>query len=304
MYNENIYVIQSLKLNLFFARIMKEHSFFISMGFVSKNSEDAKTANDFKIKFERLLNNYVKLSDGLISRDVLESKELCTEFTLDCEKQSEKLTGIRLNQDITIAEKNLKHDTLKIIDSKLIENVKKLNKHTITLIDDLTKFKEDLLKEILDGNILSFNYPLLFTHMIREGKLYQSYLYDIENGIDLDNEDIKKIELFWDLQLMEHALFIKGLLDPNSEMESLIDIADSFADNFKKLLEETKKSTDMTMKDITSDTLDEAIKLSEFKKVGTQGLLSGNIQTIAVPLLVDHILRENLRYIRILKSNK
>lgn len=45
---------------------------------------------------------------------------------------------------------------------------------------------------------------------------------------------MKDIECFWNRIMMEHALFIRGLLDP-SEAE-LIDSADEFAKDYSELL--------------------------------------------------------------------
>lgn len=39
MPNQKIYIVQSLELHLFFARIMKEHSLFLKAGFTPANAE-------------------------------------------------------------------------------------------------------------------------------------------------------------------------------------------------------------------------------------------------------------------------
>lgn len=51
-------------------------------------------------------------------------------------------------------------------------------------------------------------------------------------------QDMKEAELFWNQIMMEHALFIRGLLDP-TECE-LMETADHFAGDYCCLLEEAK----------------------------------------------------------------
>ena len=51
-------------------------------------------------------------------------------------------------------------------------------------------------------------------------------------------KNLKKTVAFWKRIMMEHALFIRGLLDPSEE--ELIETADQFAMEFKELLEKAK----------------------------------------------------------------
>lgn len=83
MENRKKYVILSLELHLFFARIMKEHSLFLEAGFTPKDISFAQKAERYKNGFERLLMSAVRLSNGVISQEVLCSGEILTEFT-DC----------------------------------------------------------------------------------------------------------------------------------------------------------------------------------------------------------------------------
>ena len=80
MISSKKYVILSLELHLFFARIMKEHSLFLEAGFTPKNSKLAKEANGYKEQFEKILLDAVKLSGGRIRESVIESGEIFTEY--------------------------------------------------------------------------------------------------------------------------------------------------------------------------------------------------------------------------------
>ena len=96
--------------------------------------------------------------------------------------------------------------------------------------------------------------------------------------------------------MMEHALFIIGLLDPSEE--ELIHSADSFAKEYCQLLESCKGAHKQMM---SSSSLDETVKFRDFKIAGTQGIQQCKIRSIILPLLADHVLREANHYIRLLK---
>lgn len=102
--------------------------------------------------------------------------------------------------------------------------------------------------------------------------------------------------------MMEHALFIRGLLDPSEE--ALIDISDEFADEFKDLIELAQTMTAATVNSITDETLNQTIQLKNFKQAGTDGIARCKIRSIILPLLADHVLREANHYIRLLKTYK
>ena len=143
-------------------------------------------------------------------------------------------------------------------------------------------------------------YSLLIEHIIREAKLYRYYVAMLQNGQDITCEDKKEVELFWNQIMMEHALFIRGLLDPTEE--DLIDTSNEFAEEYKKLLEEARQMTDETIKSVTDKTILETTKYRDFKEAGTKGISECNIRSIILPLLADHVLREANHYLRLLKE--
>ena len=302
MISREKYITLSLELHLFFGRIMKEHSLFLEGGFTPKNTKLSKEAEHYKVSFEKLLLDAVKLSNGRIRESVLDSGEIFTEYTLEAEKKTEYYTGISINSKITLMEKDLECKSTKNINSKVVDNVKKLNCRAMKLLDGLIEFKVRVLNGMLCCELFTVNYPLLIEHIIREAKLYRSYIKDLEINKDIDKENIKKIELFWDRIMMEHSLFIRGLLDP-SENE-LISTSNDFANEFSELIQKADNATEMTMAGITSDTLMETIKLRDFKKAGTEGIVDCKIKSIILPLLADHVLREANHYIRLLNDCK
>ncbi|CUO94696.1 DUF2935 domain-containing protein [Clostridium baratii] len=300
MISSKKYVILSLELHLFFARIMKEHSLFLEAGFTPKNSKLAKEANDYKEQFEKILLDTVKLSGGRVRESVIESGEIFTEYTLSTERKTQFYTGIDINTRITEMEKKLDCINDKDIDSRTTRSVRELNNRAMKSLNGLIDLKRRVLDGMLCCKLFTVNYPLLIEHIIREAKLYRSYISNLEMNEDINDEDIRNTELFWDQIMMEHALFIRGLLDPSEE--KLIDTSNDLANEFKDLIKKAKNMTDMTMNDITRDTLLQTVKIRDFKKAGTDGIINCKIKSIILPLLADHVLREANHYIRILNN--
>lgn len=302
MLSQEKYVVLSLELHLFFARIMKEHALFLEAGFTPKNADFAKTADGFKSGFETLLLNVVALSDGLIRPGVLSSGEIITDFTLGAEQKTQNFTGIAINQNITIQESRLHSGNNAPVSAELVETVRRLNREIKNHLDGLIIFKQNVLNLVLSCNIFTVNYPLLIDHILREARMYRDLLEKLEQGEDIDSKDTRQTELFWDQIMMEHALFIRGLLDPTED--SLIQTANGFAYDYSRLIETAKQANDATMAGITNVTLRKTVQYRDFKQSGTQGIAECKIRSIILPLLGDHVLREANHYIRLLKMDE
>lgn len=299
MLTQQQYVILSLELHLFFGRIMKEHSLFLEAGFTPANSNFTKVADQFKTQFETVLYNAVVLGNGIISPNVVSSGELVTEYTLGTEQKTQNFTGIVINQDITRMEADLFGMENPQITSEMVQQVRQLNAQTMPLLEGLIDFKTRVLNDVLSCNMFTVNYPLLIDHILREANMYRSQLTALESGEGLDT-NVKETELFWDQIMMEHALFIRGLLDPTEG--DLINTSNNFAQEYATLLEQARSATDMTIEQITGETLQETLKYQDFKEAGTSGISECKIRSIILPLLGDHVLREANHFIRILKQ--
>ncbi|HBH3693130.1 TPA: DUF2935 domain-containing protein [Clostridioides difficile] len=302
MIDNQKHVILSLELHLFFSRIMKEHALFLEAGFTNKNYNLAMEADHYKKQFEDLLSYTVSASNGIIRPDILYSEELVTTLTSVAEQKTEEFTGIEINKNITTRELNLQSGVNPQVGQDLVNYVAQLNSDAIRLLDGLINFKERVLDGVLSCTIFTSNYPLLLEHIIHEANLYRSYVVDLENKIDIESKNAKEIELFWDHIMMEHALFMRGLLDP-SEGE-LINTSNDFAIKFNELIEKTNEMTDSNIKNITEETLNETVEFKDFKEAGASGIEQCKIKSIILPLLADHVLREANHYIRILESYK
>ena len=98
--------------------------------------------------------------------------------------------------------------------------------------------------------------------------------------------------------MMEHALFIRGLLDPTEE--ALICTAGEFACDYKCLLEASSAAHAKTMP--KENALELTQKFRDFKRAGVEGIEDCKIRSLILPLLADHVLREANHYIRLLET--
>lgn len=292
------YVTLSLETHLFFGRIMKEHSLFLLASFPAKETDFIARADRFRKEFEESLKKTVKLADGIVGKSVLASGEIVTEFTQKAECKTESLTGIAIDTKITEAEKRLSSGCPVRVSRELFQEVRMLNRQMLNQLNGLIAFKEEILKKVIACTLYTANYPLLIQHILREAKLYRQILMQLEDKGRVMSPDLVHLEIFWNQIMMEHAQFIRGLLDP-TECE-LIQTADGFAKDYFRLLEEAKAKDSRAMNALTKKTLQTTKKYQQFKTAGTEGITCCQIRSVILPLLADHVLREANHYLRIL----
>lgn len=295
------YVSTSIETHLFFARIMKEHAFFLEAGFPCKDRRWIQRAAFFRMQFEALLRQVVRISNGMVDDRVLRSKELVTTFTRPAEERTQDLTGIPIDSRITVMEQELRAGCVRKPSKEMIAMIHRLNDRAIWLLNGLIEFKETILREVKVANLFTTNYPLLIEHILRETKLYRSTLLELKQKRRISPENLRGKEQFWNQIMMEHAFFIRGLLDPTEA--DLIEKANDFAMDYKELLKLAKEQDCKANQELTEKSLKETIKYREFKTAGTEGILRCKIASIILPLLADHVLREANHYIRILECD-
>lgn len=96
--------------------------------------------------------------------------------------------------------------------------------------------------------------------------------------------------------MMEHAQFIRGLLDPSEE--ELILTANKYANDYKSILNSYNNNPTI----LSNTSLNETINFRDFKVAGEEGILTCKIKSVIIPLLADHVVREANHFIRILRS--
>lgn len=298
MDNARDYIVDSLEQHLFFARIMKEHAFFLKVGFLPPNADMARQGLQLMRSFEGLLSRAIALSDRVVRRCVLDSGELITEFTDGAERKTQSLTGTFINRGLTARTARLirrgGNSDIRVSPA-FIRQVQMLNRDGLRLVNRLIAFKERLLRGVGSCDVFTVNYPLLIEHILREARHYREHLRRLEGMSDYNCRELLDSELFWNQIMMEHALFIRGLLDPKEA--ALINQADDFAEEFGCLLEASAAANDKVISH--GNTLSLTKRFRDFKQASVEGIKGCKIRSIILPLLADHVLREANHYIRL-----
>ncbi|WP_291569363.1 DUF2935 domain-containing protein [Clostridium sp. UBA4548] len=306
MLSKEKFIKQSLELNLFFLRIMKEHLVFVGASLTPKSHNYLNHANMLKLQLDDLLRKTIKLSKGVVEPKTGNTGEIVTNYTLEAEKFTEFYTGIDINTNTTEMELALEDYSGCKSMHKLSEEVFYLNQQIIPVVNETAKLKNTIKTNVLRCKMFTGSYPLLLDHILREAMFYLRMLGRLQEGIETDiNREIIAQEAFWNRIMGEHAKFIRGFLDPTEE--ELFDTANKFGKQFDKLTKEALSMHDNAMSlsqlsNITEDSREATKKIRDFKMQGTEGILNCQIKSIILPLLGDHVLREANHYLRLLNN--
>lgn len=296
MTERETYTRSSIELHLFFLRIMKEHALFLSYSFTSANKEFSNSSLRFKQQFEHLLSHALRIGNHTIRPEILNSCELVTGCTLTAEQQTEKLTGIPINKNITHIEETLSPTSSPKITLELSHNVQQMNQQVLLLLNGFIRFQESILGYVKSCTLFTVLYPSLLRHMLRESFLYRDTLlaFDAQSCTETAQQHHTSDQEFWNQIMMEHALTLRGLLDP-SENSKIVQ-SNCFAEIYADLLDFSEDSK--------YSSLAETENFRDFNQNVTIGSTERELESIMLPLFTDHLLRETHHYLRLLRECK
>lgn len=294
------YIKQSLRLNLCFLRIMKEHALFLAASLPSKNKELIEEAK----LYNKLFNDHLKRTLEIASGVTKISDDAITKYTLDAEDITSFLTGFEIDTELTKNELLLKKPVTNRIEDSLSNNISTINTRSIVLTRNLIKFKTKILNNVVMCKLYTSNYPSLIEHIRMEAIMYLELLKELENKVETSIEYKEQLfqEVFWNHIMEEHAQFIEGYLDPKEE--NLKAIASEFAKKYEELNKILYKRIKTENMSIIKDSQQLTTKIKDFKTKGIEGILACQIKSIIIPLLADHLLRETNFYLFLIKMYK
>lgn len=304
MLSNEEFVRQSLELDLFFMRTMKEHSLFLEAAFTPKNPNLSRQAEHFKNEFSKLLFEAISLSQGIIYPD-LENSSAVTNYTLSAEMKTQYYSGISIDLNLTKLEMGFGQNTARPITQLHMEKVFALNQRVLPVISSLIEYKKMLLRDFTECKIFMQTYPLLIDHITREAVLFFNSLRMLQSLTPINEpKDMVDQEIFWNEIMGEHSQFIRGLLDPSEN--DLLNTANNFAAVFSNLEKESKaaKGNPDLIQKVTDESIAATVNIKDFKTQATVGLLECKIKSIILPLLGDHVLREANHYLHLLRMYK
>lgn len=304
--SNNVFVVQSLINHLFFLRTIREFCLNIELSFYQNNNDIIEIASNLRKRYEDLEEEVVSLANGRIPNQLLNSGSFVTNYTLNTELLTEKLFGVIINTDLTVLEKELKgYDNLEnvSINDEVVERVNKLNQDGIELSRNFIDFCKYLRDQMLNNNIFSYMYPLIYNYMIEEAGLYVSDLERLQSKTSADPTFIINYQYYFSNSMMQIAQFIIGLSDPNQT--SIIINADNYRkayNNLMKRYEEAKLSPEALI--VLNE---EGINLTEnfraFIIKIIEGILNNNLYFIINPVFFDNLLTEANYFLYLLKGS-
>ncbi len=291
------FVEQSLRINLVFLRISKEHSLFLESSFTQRNTNLTETAGYFRRQFNWLLQQAVGVADGVLPRDVLESGQIITVNTLNAELLTQKYIGTVIDTALTKQEEMLQPGPHASIHGMLEPRINELNRRAITAATALAEFVRGLIADVKTCRLFMNVYPLLMDHILRETTLLIGMLVMLQNRQDPLDQNLSAQEAFWNRVLGDHAAFTRGMLDPTEEV--LISTSNQFSLEFYKLADAAAQasSAPAVAGAVTGQSLQAAKDIRDFDLAGTRGLLQCRILSMLIPLMADHDAREANYYI-------
>ncbi len=297
----NTYIEDSLELNLFYLRIMKEHALFMQLAFTPKNKDLGVRAESIRLRMNDLMFQTIQVSRGYLSEAVMSSGELFTRYTEEAERQTQNLTGVPMDMQLTLEEYNLAGAAAAA--PSIQQTVDGINYSAASLTGELLQLKQRVHSDVMACMIFTSIYPLQIDHLIREAENYLRMLDRLSaRQLQMGPQELADEQALMDRLMGEHALFIDGLLDPAET--ALKTKARAFYPEFHRLSQQAMaaKRAPQTLPVLTHRTIPAVQNIVNFKSQGADGILSCKIRSIIQPLLADHVLREANYYLRILKE--
>ena len=304
MLSNEDFVYQSLIVNLFYLRTIREFCICIQLSFLIKNDEYIKIAQDLGIKAEEIGEQYLSFADGNISQDALDGDFIVTPYTLACEEMTERLFEVDLATHITEKELEIVPGYPENISEEAVSKLNEVNKKTLSLIQNFITFVTEIYNLEIENKIFSFLYPHLLKYMIEAAEGYQIALRRL---VDFQNSDptyVANFEYNYVITLMDTAMYIRGLVNPTS-----IDIfikAQSFVIQFTHLSEEYKSAglTPENQLILSSRTLELVERYSDFLANVIERVLTGEVYFIIEPIFLDNMYTEANYFKYVLKRFK
>ena len=97
MLNEKEFYIESLRDHLYYLRTIRNFCITMELSFYKNNLKYIEMCEDFANKCDELGREAISYTGGLVSREALDNNIYVSEFSLPCERLTEKLFGIDIN---------------------------------------------------------------------------------------------------------------------------------------------------------------------------------------------------------------
>ncbi len=289
MLTEKNYYIESLRNHLYYLRTIREFCITIELSFYKNNEEYIRIAQDFANKADELGKEAISYTGGLVSKNALEGGIYVTEFSLPCEKLTEKLFDIEIVPTFTEQELALKAGINENINASVIEKIKILNKKALTFAINFSKFCEEIKNKMSLNNLFSFSYIDFFSYIFDE---INTYILDLERIIRMEGySPIYAVgyEYNFAITLQKTARFIRDWVDVKHS--DVFDIATYYVNSFGEIIDEYLKASISpdVQNELSNQTIELLTDYQDFLKSVLTRLIAGQLYFITPPVSLDNI---------------
>lgn len=289
MLNERDFFVQSLRDHLYYLRTIREFCITIELSFYKNNNEYINIAGDFANKCDELGREAISYTGGFVSKEALDSGIYVTEFSLPCEKLTEKLFGIDINTAFTQKELEFQAGINENINKEIIENIKKLNNKALVFANNFSKFCEEIRDKLDTNNLFSFLYSDFFSYIFDEINMY---ILDLERIIRMEGySPIYAVgyEYNFAVTLQKTSRFIRDWVDVKSI--DVFDMASFYVNSFGEIIDKYLKAS--ISPDVQEELANQTNNLlgdyQDFIKGILRRLIAGDIYFITPPVSIDNI---------------
>lgn len=306
MLSDNKFVVQSLINHLFYLRTLRNFCLNIQLSFYKNNEDIIEIARAIGKRYEELNSEALSLANGLIPAQILNNNYFITNYTLNTELLTEKLFNININTDLTIEQTNLTgfnniNDVT--ITNDLLNKINSLNNNAIELTKNFIEFCKYLRQNMMENNIFSYSYPLIYSFIIKEAGLYVSDLERIQQRDNADPTYIINFQYYFSDSMMQIAQFIIGLSDPSQT--SIITNAENYRKSFSKLMEKYELSSNSpdSQKLLNEEVITLVNSFKNFLNKIIDGILNNLYYFIVEPIFFDNLLTEANYFLYLLQGS-
>ena len=289
MLNEREFYIESLRDHLYYLRTIREFCITIELSFYKNNLKYIEICQDFANKCDELGREAISYTGGFVSKEALDNNIYVTEYSLPCEKLTEKLFGIDIDTAFTKEELKLKEGINENINDELIGKIKKLNEKALVFAKNFSTFCVEIKNKMENNELFSFSYSDFFNYIFDE---INTYISDLERIIRMEGySPIYAVgyEYNFCVTLEKTAKYLRDWVDVKSS--DIFDMSSFYVNSFDELINEYLKvsiSPDM-QQELANKTKDLLTDYQDFIKKILTGLINKELYFITPPVSIDNI---------------
>ena len=283
------FFIQSLRDHLYYLRTIREFCITIELSFYKNNDNYTQVASDFASKCDELGREAISYTGGFVSQNALKNNIYVTEFSLPCEKLTEKLFGVNIDTAFTEKELSFQAGLNEKINSEIISDIQKLNEKALVFARNFSVFCEEIRHKLDSQRLFSFSYSDFFSYIFDE---VDTYILDLERITSMEGySPIYAVgyEYKFANTLQKTASFIRDWVDVKSS--DVFDMASYYVNSFGEIINlYLKASISPDVQETLSKNMNNIlIDYQDFLQNILSRLIANKLYFITPPVSIDNI---------------